>query len=156
MQVDIESNDSGCGCSQNPAGTSDSEEQESCPCPSNLSGKFLAPGLLLCLSRGPAHGYQLVEDLVRLNLVSSPPDPTAVYRTLRKMEQDGLAVSRWVSGESGPARRLYEPTPDGEEFLQVCVAGIRQDQQILDHFLSLYARGAGSKRTRGEAATKGV
>ena len=143
-----------CGCSEGNLVGLETEGQSACPCPGNLSGKFLAASLLLCLSRESTHGYQLPDELAQLKLFGSPPDATSVYRTLRRLEQDGLVVSRWVPGEAGPARRLYDLNADGREFLQAWAGSIRQDRQVIDRFLNLYAQDAKPRRAHREAATK--
>ena len=114
--------------------------QASCPCPSSRLERFAEPCLLLSLAEEPAHGYQLIEKLARFGLEELAPDPTLIYRTLRRMEQDGLVTSKWVPGESGPAKRLYRLTPEGEELLHAWVMTIRKNRGVLGRFLKLYTR----------------
>ena len=65
-------------------------------------------------------------------------DPGLVYRTLRQLEDDGLVRSSWDTEGHGPARRLYQVTPEGMEFLNTWAVNIRQTRQQLDRFLSEY------------------
>jgi len=59
-----------------------------------------------------SHGYELMERTVELGFESI--NPGTVYRTLRKMEKDGLCRSEWETTSSGgPARRVYSITYNG-------------------------------------------
>jgi PadR family transcriptional regulator PadR len=99
---------------------------------------FVQPRLLLHLARKPAHGYELME---ALGAADDPaPDPGTLYRTLRGLEEDGLVRSAWETGESGPARRVYELTEQGVEFLHAWAASIRGTRAQLDRFLAEYEK----------------
>lgn len=113
------------------------KKRSSCQCGSGLSvEKFMYPCLLLLLKENsPVHGYDLIQLLPEFGFSERSLDPGSVYRHLRRMEEDGLVVSRWEAGEGGPARRLYRLTDDGEEMLQAWSVHIKQQRQRLDHFL---------------------
>ena len=95
---------------------------------------FAQPRLLLELAKKPAHGYELIERLGQADNLS--PDPGNFYRLLRSLEEEGLVSSTWDTPNSGPARRVYELTGQGYEFLQVWAVTIRQTHQSLARFLS--------------------
>ena len=114
--------------------------QVACPCPPSRLERFAEPCLLLSIAEESAHGYQLIEKLARFGLQELAPDPTLIYRTLRRMEQEGLVTSKWVPSESGPAKRLYHLTPEGEELLHAWVITIRKNRGALGRFLRLYTR----------------
>jgi DNA-binding PadR family transcriptional regulator len=57
---------------------------------------------------------------------------------LRSLEEGGLVCSTWDTQNSGPARRVYELTDQGMEFLHAWAATIHQTKQSLDRFLSDY------------------
>ena len=98
---------------------------------------FVQPRLLLQLVKKPAHGYELMEALSAA--ADDPvPDPGTLYRTLRALEEDGLVRSAWETGESGPARRVYELTDQGVEFLHAWAVSIRGTRAQLDRFLAGY------------------
>ena len=90
-----------------------------------------------CLLLKSAHGYELMERLAR-DADAPTADPGLVYRTLRQLEDDGLVRSSWDTEGHGPARRLYQLTPEGMEFLNTWAVNIRQTRQQLDRFLSEY------------------
>ena len=71
---------------------------------------LLTAWLLLLLERQPTHGYELGRQLVAHGVVA---DPGAMYRTLRKLEQDGYTASTWMKSVAGPRRRHYRLTAAG-------------------------------------------
>src|SRR5450756_2826541 len=76
----------------------------------------LEPWLLLLLAENPAHGYELLERLKAL-----PEAPTAdrghLYRTLRRLETQGLVTSTWQMPQAGAARHTYTLSADGLQAL---------------------------------------
>ena len=131
------STDNECACCEPDSQT------ESCPCPGGLSGKFIQPCLLLMLSQEDTYGYVLMD---RLQQLGAPSDASAVYRMLRRMEQDGLVTSEWDTEGTGPAKRYYRITQGGEELLHTWTAAIRQDKEVLEGFLGLYSKRFKSRR----------
>ncbi len=85
-----------------------------------LPRNYLRPCLLLLLAEGTSHGYELLDQVGELGL--DRVDPGGLYRCLRAMDEDGLVRSSWEPSASGPARRTYELTDEGREWLHV-VAG---------------------------------
>ncbi len=81
---------------------------------------YLRPCLLLLLAEGTSHGYELLEQVGALGI--DRVDPGGVYRALRAMDEEGLVRSTWEPSVSGPARRTYELTDEGREWLHA-VAG---------------------------------
>jgi len=99
--------------------------------------RFLEPYLLLKLKEKPSYGYELMEGL-RERIFHGEPDPGAVYRTLRFLEEEGFVVSRWETESSGPARRYYELTREGEELLDSWAKVIEERFKSLEDFLKEY------------------
>jgi PadR family transcriptional regulator len=81
--------------------------------------RFVEPVLLLLLkeNRG-AYGYDLLANLKEHAFTDGEIEKAVLYRTLRRLEQNGYIVSEWNTDEPGPARRVYSLTPDGERHLQ--------------------------------------
>ena len=94
----------------------------------------LEPWLLLLLAESPAHGYELLERLETL-----PEAPTAdrghLYRTLRRLEAQGLVTAVWQMPQAGPARHTYTLTADGLQALDAWAGHIRAALTRLEGFL---------------------
>ena len=110
---------------------------------------FIQPCLLLLLGESHSYGYELMDKLGDLCWKEVSPDPGAVYRNLRRMERDGLVESTWDTTGTGPARRLYHLTPEGEDFLSSWAVSIEQNMKLLERFLIRY-RNISDARRDGE------
>lgn len=111
-------------------------EDGECHCKVERVPNFAQPRLLLELAKKPAHGYDLIERLGQEG--GAPPDPGNFYRMLRSLEEEGLVCSTWDTQNTGPARRVYELTDQGQEFLHTWAVTIHHTHQLLDRFLSEY------------------
>ena len=116
-------------------------------CPRRIS-RFLEPCLLLLLRDDASHGYNLVEGLREFGFAEGLMDISVVYRVLREMEQAGWVTSEWDTAGSGPPRRVYHVTEDGEEYLSWWITDLRQTRDEIDRFVAMYdqhetRRGAG-------------
>lgn len=107
-----------------------------CRVPDPRVRSFLQPQLLMALLKKPAHGYELMERLAGED--GAVVDPGLLYRTLRQLEEEGLVRSAWNTDGGGPARRLYETTPEGREYLGAWTVNIRQIRDQMDRFLADY------------------
>jgi PadR family transcriptional regulator, regulatory protein PadR len=100
---------------------------------------FVQPALLLLLHIEPRHGYGLMEGLQEIGFRNYPVDSSAVYRTLRQLEESGMVVSDWDTEiSSGPPRRVYRLTESGDEYLAVMVADLRATDAVMHSFLEAY------------------
>jgi PadR family transcriptional regulator PadR len=100
---------------------------------------FLQPCLLVMLHRGEAHGYSLLNGLDEFGFSPGQKDPSLLYRALRDMEETGLVTSEWDQDSSlGPQRRVYQITPEGEEYLTDWVADLRRTRQEIDALFMAY------------------
>lgn len=79
--------------------------------------RFLEVCLLLLLYDEIGYGYGLIEQLVSFGFSEADLNVSTLYRTLRKMEKEGLVTSQWEAGDQGPKRRVYEITSDGKSEL---------------------------------------
>ena len=101
------------------------------------SPRYLCPILLLLLHRGDAHGYTLLEQVKEFG--HEDVNPTAVYRRLREMEQDGWVASAWdVESTQGPPRRVYRITAAGDAALAQWTVDLQATGQHIDRFLQAY------------------
>jgi len=77
--------------------------------------------VLLGLLRQPASGYDLRGELAA---GAWPAELSQVYQSLRRLEARGWLAGETLPSARGPARRVYELTPDGEaELLRRLRAG---------------------------------
>ena len=97
---------------------------------------FLSPWILLTLKNMSMHGYQLMQVMTISGLAAF--DPATVYRTLRRLEKEGVIISDWKVGETGPAKRVYSLTAAGEKMLKENILILKQYQTILDRFFELF------------------
>ena len=75
------------------------------------------PHLLLAeLSTGDGHGYALAERLADKGMLRLKG--AALYPALNKLEQTGLAATRWEEQSSGPGRKVYSITAKGRKTLE--------------------------------------
>ncbi len=107
-----------------------------CQCRVERVPNFAQPRLLLELAKKQSHGYELIELLSQEG--GAVPDPGNFYRILRMLEEEGLVCSTWDTQNAGPARRVYELTDQGVEYLHTWAVTIRGIHQSLDQFLSEY------------------
>jgi PadR family transcriptional regulator PadR len=101
--------------------------------------RFVEPTLLLLLHYGPAHGYTLIEQLDEYGLADI--DPSAVYRSLRDMEERGWVLSSWQEEQTqGPPRRIYRLTALGDEVLGWWTQDLQETRGMIDHLLGAYSQ----------------
>jgi DNA-binding PadR family transcriptional regulator len=62
-------------------------------------------------------------------------DPALLCRPLHRFQARGLVSSTWDSAGRGPARRVYEITGDGLEYLHAWVVELTRTREQLDRFL---------------------
>lgn len=108
-------------------------------CPRRIS-RFLEPCLLLLLRGDATHGYNLLEALRQFGFAPGMVDASVVYRILREMEDAGWVSSQWDTAGSGPPRRVYTVTSDGEEYLAAWINDLRSTRDEIDQFIETYTR----------------
>jgi PadR family transcriptional regulator, regulatory protein PadR len=101
---------------------------------------WLVPVTLVLLRQWSSYGYELMDRTVELGFEAI--NPGTVYRTLRKMENDGLCESKWETACGGPARRMYSITDAGGAYLDLWVKSLQHYQQTMDTFLQAYKSSA--------------
>lgn len=93
--------------------------------------------LLLLLHYEPAHGYTLREGLDKSGLDAI--DISAIYRTLRDMENRGWATSSWDEQETrGPPRRVYRITDTGDKMLATWMRELDETRKLLTRLVGKY------------------
>lgn len=106
---------------------------------SRRAARMMEPALLLLLHQGPAHGYTLLEQLEHFGL--GELHPSAVYRTLRDMDDRGWLTSTWEEEKTqGPPRRVYRLTAAGNEILAHWFNDLEETRMLIDRLLMSYRR----------------
>ena len=102
--------------------------------------RYIQPSLLLGLLHKPSYGYELIQDIQRYGFVEGNAPPGMIYRHLRQLEEDGLVSSRWETQGTGPAKRMYDITNDGREFLAIWVNYMKRQAKNLNDFIKTYGK----------------
>jgi DNA-binding PadR family transcriptional regulator len=102
--------------------------------------RFGEPALLVLVSDGPTHGYELLE---RLPAVTGDDrvDVGNVYRALRAFEDEGLVVSEWRADLPGPTKRTYTLTDQGRAVLDSWLGSLEELRDALTTFLENSRKG---------------
>ena len=99
--------------------------------------RYVEPALLLLLSEGSSHGYELAEQLADF-LEVDRVDYGNLYRMLRSLEAEGIVTSEWNDELPGRSKRTYELTPLGEELLAAWVSSLRTANESIAAFVQRY------------------
>jgi poly-beta-hydroxybutyrate-responsive repressor len=102
---------------------------------SGKAERYIQPSILLALKHRPSYGYELIQDLERFGFLEGPPPPGMIYRHLRELEENGLVRSEWKTEGSGPAKRVYEITAEGEDALEAWADYMQQQADRLLAFV---------------------
>lgn len=100
--------------------------------------RYIQPSVLIVLYRRPAYGYELIQNIHKFGFVEGMAPPGMIYRHLHQLEDDGLVASQWETEGSGPAKRVYQLTPDGEEMLAAWIEYMKEQAKNLTNFINYY------------------
>lgn len=71
--------------------------------------------VLGCLVDSPSYGYELLQ---RLEYAGMPAGSEAsIYLVLKRLKEHDLVEAELVASDSGPARKVYQPTDLGHDVL---------------------------------------
>ncbi|MEE1755400.1 PadR family transcriptional regulator [Streptomyces sp. SP18CS02] len=91
--------------------------------------------LLALLARGPAHGYELKQDLEQLLGAAYPPTNVGqIYVTLGRLEKSGLIEGEEIAQESRPNKKIYRLTDAGREALRGWFEETADEPRVRDEF----------------------
>ena len=107
---------------------------------SGKAERYIQPSLLLGLKIKPSYGYELIKSIHEFGFVQGQAPPGMIYRHLRGLESDGLVQSQWQTEGSGPARRMYRLTSEGDEALSLWVDYMQKQADNLISFIKEYKK----------------
>ena len=107
-----------------------------CTCAMGKLYRFVEPLVLYLLKlKGSAYGYELLGEINKHALTDATIERGALYRTLRTLEVNGNVRSDWDVSGSGPARRRYELTQEGEIHLDEWAEVMGNMADAMSHFV---------------------
>jgi len=105
--------------------------------------RYLQPSILLSLKQNSSYGYEIIGALQRFGFIQGTAPPGMIYRHLRQLEADGLVTSHWETQGSGPAKRIYEITDEGNEALELWIAHMELLRDRLAAFIETFRQSEG-------------
>ncbi len=105
---------------------------------SGKAERYIQPSLLLGLKMKPSYGYELIHNIQNFGFVHGQAPPGMIYRHLRELEADGLVLSEWQTEGTGPARRIYRLTAEGEDALALWIDYMKIQANKLMNFINEY------------------
>ncbi|MBI4864215.1 MAG: PadR family transcriptional regulator [Candidatus Riflebacteria bacterium] len=111
------------------------DRPDACVCATGRVERFLQACVLLFLTRGPSHGYELFQNLAAFGFGKNLPGTATLYRNLRRMEKNALIASEWQAGKAGPGRRSYRLTSKGKTYLERWAEALAHDRALIERFL---------------------
>jgi PadR family transcriptional regulator PadR len=107
---------------------------------SGKAERYMQPSILLGLKIKPSYGYELINSIQKFGFVQGQAPPGMIYRHLRGLEADGLVKSEWQTEGTGPARRIYRLTAEGDEALSLWIDYMQRQADNLIRFIQEYKR----------------
>ncbi|MCF8070236.1 MAG: helix-turn-helix transcriptional regulator [Desulfobacterales bacterium] len=107
---------------------------------SKKAERYIQPSILLALKEGSTYGYELIQEISKFGFVEGQAPPGMIYRHLRDLEENGLVVSEWETQDSGPAKRNYNLTDEGQEVLLFWIDYMQNQAEKLLGFIEIYQR----------------
>jgi PadR family transcriptional regulator PadR len=71
--------------------------------------------ILAVISKGEAYASDILEEMKKSELIVVEG---TLYPLLTRLKNDGLLSYNWVESKSGPPRKYYQLTKEGENFLK--------------------------------------
>lgn len=91
-------------------------EMEECTTLGKSLSRLSQPTILTIMAGAgkPMHGYIIVQEAANSPMFGGKkPDPTGIYRALKRMEEAELVTSYWETPDEGSAKRMFELTDKG-------------------------------------------
>ncbi|BAK45301.1 PadR family transcriptional regulator [Eggerthella sp. YY7918] len=93
-------------------------------------GALVEPAALAALLYAGGYGYDMRKTILERTEGEIDVDVGGLYRSLRRLEEEGAVVSRWCDDETGPRRREYELTQQGVELAEQWLDTLRARRRL--------------------------
>lgn len=100
--------------------------------------RYIQPSILLGLKLKSSYGYEIIHQIQEFGFIEGEAPPGMIYRHLRQLEEDNLVNSEWITEGTGPAKRVYAITDEGEEFLSFWIEYMRRQAEKIEQFITKY------------------
>ena len=101
--------------------------------------RYIEPVVLLLLRmKGVSYGYELAAECTELSITGEPIDAGSIYKVLKRMEMEGLVMSRWEFRQAGAPRKHYRITGPGTEVLNTWMEELKRRRGAIDRLVTLY------------------
>ena len=121
-------------------------------------GALVEPAALAALLYAGGYGYDMRRTILDMTDGEVDVDVGGLYRSLRRLEDEGAVASRWREDASGPRRREYELTEQGLELAEQWLDALRARQRLDELLVGLLEGGlnaAGRSREGAQAPSDG-
>lgn len=93
-------------------------------------GALVEPAALAALLYAGGYGYDMRKTILEMSGGEVDVDVGGLYRSLRKLEDEGAVASRWSEDGAGPRRREYELTERGIDLAGQWLEALRRRQHL--------------------------
>ena len=118
-------------------------------------GALVEPAALAALLHAGGYGYDMRKTILEKTDGEVDVDVGGLYRSLRRLEEDGAVVSRWCDDASGPRRREYELTQIGVELAEQWLDALRARRRLDEVLAGLLEGGLETLRETDDKANEG-
>lgn len=114
---------------------------DKCACKGDFLEKFIQPSILTLLVQENLHGFLILKRLNESRIMDySSIDPAGLYRTLKKMEGNGLLDANWVADAAGKQIKVYAITAEGKHCLANWLKTLNEYQADIDRLAQAVAQ----------------
>ena len=104
-------------------------------------GALVEPAALAALLYAGGYGYDMRKAILERTNGEVDVDVGGLYRSLRRLEDEGAVASRWCDEDVGPRRREYELTQQGVELAEQWLDALRARRRLDDLLVELLEGG---------------
>lgn len=101
--------------------------------------------ILRVLYEKPSYGYEVIKSIEDLTEGRHQIKSGTVYTLLRRMEENGLLVSKWKKGDGKPDKRVYKVSKKGEKLLKSWLEAVMGRKRMIDKMARFYRENFGGK-----------